>query len=297
MAIGLISYMDDTRPEDVTDLVTNVTYKTTPFFTMLQESVATNTYHEWLVDTFEDPADNANAEGSDATDVDLVQPTRSGNVVQLFRKVIRVSDTESAIPHYGMGDPLNYQSQKKFVELARDMEQAFVQGTRASGSSGVSRRMDGAISLITSNKTARASGTSLSEGEFRDIMAGVYDGGTDEEVTDVFVGSYLKQAIDGYTEGVTKNIEVETFRQVRRVDVYTSAFGTHAVHLSRYIPSGGVLAVDIDKWRLAWLVNRRPTLTTLAKNGSSTRLLLEGEATLESLNQQSSAYRSGYFTG
>lgn len=252
---------------------------------------------EWQTDTYDASADNAVIESSDATDVDLTQPTRSTNVVQMFRKVVKVSDTESAIPHYGMGDPFTYQTTKKMTELARDLEKAAIQGTRASGSSGVARRMNGAIALISTNKTARASGTSLSETEFNNIVAGIYDGGTDENVTDVFVGSYLKRAISGYTDGVTKNIDVERKRMVRVVDVYESDFGQHAIHLSREVPAGSVLAVDISKWRLDYLVNRRFSMIPLAKTGSSTKGMIEGEVTLAALNEKSSAYRSGYFVG
>lgn len=298
MPIGLITHNDTaSRPEDVVDLVTNADFKSTPFLSMLEESVAQNTYHEWLVDTYAAAAGNAAVEGSDATVVDHTAPTRTGNVVQLFRKVITVSDTERAIPHYGTGDPYTYQTRKNFVEVARDMEKALIAGTRASGNSGVARQLDGAIALITTNKTARTSGTSLSETELNDILAGVYDNGTDEDVSDILSGSYLKRVISGFTMGATKQLDVERKALVRRVDVYESDFGTVAFHMDREVPAGGVLALDMAKWRLAWLVNRRLSVQPLGKTGSSTKGLLEGEATLESRNQKSSAYRSGYFVG
>jgi hypothetical protein len=47
----------------------------------------------------------------------------------LFRKVITVSDTERALPNYGMNDPFEYQTQKRMVELARDIELAAIAGT------------------------------------------------------------------------------------------------------------------------------------------------------------------------
>lgn len=298
MPAGYNTWQDaNTRPEDVVDLITNVSFKSTPFISMIGESQATNTYHEWLEDTYDASADNAAVEGSDAVVVDLTPPTRRGNVVQLFRKVITVSDTERAIPHYGTGDPYTYQTRKKMVEMARDMEKAAIAGTRASGNSGVSRRMDGAVALITTNKTARTSGTSLSETELNAILSGVYDGGTDEDVSDIFVGSYLKSVISGFTQGATKFLDVERKAIIRRVDVYESDFGTVAFHLEREIPTGSVLAVDISKWRLAWLVGRRTNITPLGKTGSSTKGLMEGECTLEALAEKSSAFRSGYFVG
>jgi hypothetical protein len=298
MPAGYNTWQDaTTRPEDVVALITNVSFKSTPFISMIGESQATNTLHEWLEDSYDASADNAAVEGSDAVVVDLAAPLRNNNVVQLFRKTITVSDTQRAIPHYGTGDPYTYNTRKKMVEMARDMEKAAIAGTRASGNSGVARRMDGAVALISTNKTARASGTSLSETELNDILAGVYDNGTDEEVTDIFSGSYLKRVISGMTQGATKFLDVERKALIRRVEVYESDFGTHAFHLERELPTGSVLAVDITKWNMAWLVGRRTNIVPLGKTGSSTKGLMEGEATLEALSQKTSAFRSGYFVG
>lgn len=298
MAIGLITHMDTTRKEDVVDIITNVAFRSTPFTSNRSEGgVAQNTLHEWLIDTFADPADNAAVESSDATDVDLSPPTRTTNVVQMFRKVVKVSDTQRAVSHYGHSDPYTYQLQKKMVELARDMEKANIAGTRASGASGTARRQDGAIQMISTNATARASGTSLSEDEYNDIMSGVYDSGSDDYPDEVYVRSYLKKVISGYTEGVQKNIDVEKYKQVRRVSIYEGDFGEQAIFTSREVPVGAVLAVDGARWRQSYLQGRRPTHVPLSKTGSSTKGMIEGESTLEALNEASSAYRSGYFTG
>lgn len=297
MAIGLITYQDSTRHEDVVDLVTNVDYKSTPFVSRIGESVATNTFHEYLTDTFAAAGSNVGVEGADVSIVDLSQPTRSGNVVQLFQKVISVSDTEIAIPHYGQNDPFSYQTQKKMVEVARDIELAAIAGTRASGASGVGRQMDGAIALITSNKTARTSGTCFTEDELNNLLALVYNSGTDEDVDLLLTGSYLKRAIDKFATNTTKYLDAEEFKQVLRVDVYQSSFGQHEIAMERNVPASGVVGLDTSKFRLAWLVNRRLAVTPLAKTGSATKALLEGEVTLESLNQKSSFYSSGYFVG
>lgn len=297
MAIGLITHMDTTRPEDVNGVITNLDFTSTPFLSAIGESTAMNTLHEWQVDSYASAAHNAEIEASAAAVSDLTQPTRVTNVVQLFRKVISVSDTEAAIPHYGMGDPFTYQTDKKMTELMRDMEKAAIAGTRASGSSGIARQMDGAIALITSNKTARASGTCFTETEFNEIVKGIFDGGTDATVDLVLLPSYLKLVVDRFNTKVTQNLNANEYSQVLRVETYTSAFGTHNIAFSREVPTSGVLAVDSSKWRKAYLVNRRPQMRPLGKVGSDTRGMIEAEATLEALNQKSSAYRSGYFIG
>lgn len=297
MAIGLITYQDTTRKEDVVDLITNVDFKNTPLLSGLAESSASNTFHEWLVDTFASSAANAAIESSDATIVDLVQPTRKNNVVQMFRSVITVSDTERAVSVYGQSDPYTYQMQKKMTELARDIEKALMAGTRASGSSGVARQLDGVIAQITTNATARTSGTSLTETEFNDIMAGVWNSGTDQYADEVYVGSYIKRVISAFTAGATKFDKSEDKRLTNAVDVYEGDFGVHKIFLHREVPTSALVALDSSKWRVAYLQGRRPKHIPLSKTGSATKGMLEGELTLEGLNEKSSAKRTGYFVG
>jgi hypothetical protein len=284
--------------EDVVNAIYNVDYRATPFTSRIGESVATNTLHSWLQDAYAAPVSNGNIESSDVTIVDAVEPVRHSNIVQLFRKVITVSDTEIAVPHYGMNDPFEYQTQKNMVALARDIELANIAGTRASSASGVARYEDGAIALITTVKTAQTSGTCFTEAILGNLLSAVYSTGqTDEDVDLFLVGPYLKLAIDKFATNTTRYIDATAFEQALRVDTYMSSFGMHKVVLSRQVPTGGVLGVDTSKWRQAWLVNRRVAIKPLGKTGSSTKALMEGEATLEALNEKSSLYASGYFTG
>lgn len=299
MPIGLQTYGDNSRVEDVTDLITNVDFESTPFYSMLAEAQATNTVHEWLVDTYAASADNAQAEGYTASYTDITAPTRSNNIVQLFNKDVRVTNTQMRVDHYGQSDPYQYQLKKKMKELARDIEKALVAGTFASGASGVARRLNGAIALITTNKTARNSGTSLSETEFNDILQGIFDSGTDISVDKAFTGASLKRAISAYTAGSTKFTDADGKRLYNTVSVYESDFGVVAIHLEREVPSTagqrGILAVDSSKWRVAYLTDGRPQHIPQGLNGSAKNGLLETELTLEALNQKSSAFRSGYF--
>ena len=300
MPIGLITPNDQgkTMVEDVKDLVTNVDFESTPFYSSLADSEATNTLHQWLEDTYAASAHNAAPEGNDMTFTDITPPSRSTNVVQLFQKDIRVSNTEQRVAHVGVGDPYAYNLKKKMVELARDIEKALVAGTRASGNSGVARQLNGAIALITTNKTNRNSGSSLSETEFNDILQGIYDNGTDISVDKAFTGASLKRAISGYTAGSTKFVDADGKKLYNTVSVYESDFGVVSVHLEREVPTTagnkGILLVDSSKWKVAYLTNGRPQHIPLATIGSAKRGMLEAELTLEALNQKSSAYREGY---
>lgn len=298
MAIGLITTNDVTMIDDVTDFVTNIDFESTPFYSGIGESTATNTLHEWLVDSLASSAHNAQDEGNDVSFTDLTQPTRSNNIVQLFQKDVRVSNTQQRVAHYGMNDPYTYQLNKKMKEMARDIEKALIAGTRASGNSGVARQLNGAIALITTNKTARASGTSLSETEFNDTLQTVYDSGTDVSVDKVFTGATLKRAISGYTAGSTKFTQADGKRLYNTVGVYESDFGVLSVYLEREVPSAanakGILGIDSSKWRVAYLTDGRPQHIPLATIGSAKRGMLETELTLEALAEKSSFYRSGF---
>lgn len=298
MPIGLITDMSQgqTLQEDVVNAIYNVDYKSTPLVSRIGESVATNTLHSWLQDTYAAPGLNVNAESSNAVIVDLVDAVRHSNVVQLFRKVITVSDTQIALPHYGYNDPFTYETEKKMVEVARDIELAAIAGTRASGSSGVARQTDGAIALITTNKTAQTSGTSFTETVFENLLSMVYNSGTDEDIDLILTGPAIKLAIDRFATNTTRYIDATAFEQALRVDTYMSSFGIHKIALSRQTPLGGVLGVDTSKWRVAWLINRRMQMKALAKTGSATNGMLEGELTIEALNEKSSFYASGFFT-
>jgi len=287
-----------TMVEDVTDLIINIDFESTPFYSSLAESQATNTLHSWLTDTLATPAHNAAIEGNDMTFTDLVVPERSPNIVQLFNKDVRVSNTEMRVSHYGMADPYTYQLMKKTKEMARDVEKALIAGTTASGSSGVARQLNGAIALITTNKTVRGSGTSLSETEFNDILQGIYDNGTDISVDKAFSGASLKRVISGYTAGSTKFTQADGGKLYNTFSVYESDFGVVTVYLDREVPTTagnkGILLVDSSKWRVAYLKDGRPQHIPLATIGSAKRGMLEAELTLEALNEGSSAYRSGY---
>jgi hypothetical protein len=284
--------------EDVTDFITNIDFESTAFYSNIGETVATQTLHTWLTDTHAASSDNAQAEGYTTTYTDITAPVRTTNIVQLFGKDIRVSNTEQRVSHYGP-DPYTYQLNKKMKELAKDIEKALIAGTTASGASGVARRLNGAIALVSTNKTARASGTSFSETEFNDMFQNIFDNGSDVSCDRIFTGATLKRAISNYTgQNTTKYTDSTTGKVYNTVSIYVSDFGVHMVHLEREVPTAanakGVLAVDSSKWRVAYLTDGRPQHIPMGLQGSAKVGILEAELTLEALAEKSSAYRSGY---
>lgn len=294
MAIGLITYDDTSRREDLIDVVTNVSPKETPLLSGLPMGPrAMQTLHEYTTDTFAAYADNAQVESSAFTVTDLTQPTRSSNNTQVFADWIQVSGTEIAVK--GVVEAYNYQTNKNLTEHAKDLELAFMAGSRASGSSGVGRRMTGVINALTTNATTRNSGSSLGETDFNDIMNLIWDS-TGEVATEVYTGATLKRDISGFTAGNTKNISADDNRLVNAVDVYESDFGMHKIFLHRNVPNGAnakMLVAINPKYHLqSWL---RPTkVERLSKDGDRERSQIISEVTLEHRGEATGAAVGGF---
>lgn len=294
MAIGLITYMDASRREDLLDVVTNVSPAETPLLKGLPTGKgATQTLHEYAVDSFAAAADNAAAEGSEFAAVDHTAPTRSNNVTQIFSDNIQVSGTEAVVD--GVVNAESYQMNKTLVEHAKDIELALMAGSRASGSSGVARRMTGIINALTTNATTRASGSSLGETAFNDIMEMIY-GSSNEVAGEVYVGSTLKRDISGFTAGTTKNTMADERSLTNVVSVYESDFGVHKIFLHRNVPSGAnakMLVAINPKYHLKSYL--RPTkVEEMGKTGDNTKKMIITEMTLEHRGQATGASVGGF---
>lgn len=294
MAIGLITYQDGSRREDLIDVVTNISPSETPLLTGLpMGSAATQTLHEYTTDTYAAAADDAATEAAGFTAVDLTQPSRSNNICQIFKEDILVSETEIAVR--GVVEPYNYQIQKNMVQHAKNIELALMAGSRASGSSGVARRLQGVINGIATNSTTRNSGASLGEADFENIMQLIWNS-TGYVATEVFTGATLRRDISGFTTAVTRFVAEDDKKLVKPVDVYESNFGVHKIYLHRNVPSGAnalaIVAINPQFWRKSYL---RPThLLPLAPDGDRRRGSVITEMTLEIRGEAASAAVLGY---
>lgn len=294
MALGLITYQDTTRREDLIDVVTNVSPRETPLLSGLPMGPrAKQTLHEYATDTFSSAGDNAAVEARAFTVADLSAPTRLNNKTQIFADDVQISETEIAVD--GVVEPWNYQVQKTLVEHAKDIELAFMAGSSASGDSGVARRLTGIINALTTNASTRASGSSLGETAFNDIMELIW-GSTGQVATEVYVGATLKRDISGFTAGATKFVNADDKRLTRPVDVYESDFGIHKVFLHRNVPAGAnakmLVAINPEFHRQAWL---RPTMIeSLSKDGDRRRAMAISEVTLEHRAEKTGAAFGGF---
>lgn len=119
--------------------------------------------------------------------------------------------------------------------------------------------------------------------------------------TDLFAGSYLRNAIDQFTQKSNTLVQVDAKNIMNTVDIISTSFGRLSVHYHRYLQqsgdvSGRLLAVRPEKLKLAYL--RRPFVdTTLQRAGDYDFRAVVGDMTLEVKNKQSNWYANGFDDG
>ena len=300
MAFGLTTYQDAARREDLIDIIGDVSPDDNPLSTMLSQTTASQTLHEWLEDFISRPTSvSSAAEGATATYDDLTQPSRRVNVTQIITETYRVSGTERTVSVAGMGDPLDYQAGKALTGWKNNLEYALINGVQASGSSGVGRQMGGIQATVTTHATARSSGTSLSETEFNAMVKDVWDDVGHADVFDlVLVPMGLKQKISTFTAGSTRYVDASDKKLVRPVMVYESDGGVHRIMAHKDVNNSAgtvhFLGLKEDKWRVAFL--RKPVREMLSKDGDRDNGQIVGEATLEYIAERANVKRTGYAT-
>lgn len=300
MSFGLQTYDDTVRREDLIDIITDVSPDDNPLTTMLGTTSASQTKHEWTEDYLTRPTSvSAAIEGNAASYEDLSQPTRRLNITQIIATTFRVSGTERAVSVAGMGDPFDYQGAKALRDWKNKLEYALIQGSVASGSSGVARQMSGLQAVVTTHYTARNSGSSLSETEFNAAVAAVWADVGSEDVFDlVLVPFALKQKISTFTAGSTRYVDASDKRLTRPVMVYESDGGVHRIMAHKDVTSAAAtpgpcfLAIKEDKYKIAYL--RKPVREMLAKDGDRDNGQIVGEATLEYRAERTSWRSTGY---
>ena len=300
--MGLFSY--DNKPEQREDLLSIIkdvsATKDNYLVTNLGTSTARNTLHEWGVFNLARPTSNTfTAEGADYADQNLTTPTRSTNFTAILTEAVRVSGTERALDTITHQDPMQFQKAKRLPYFKARMEFAVLNGGAVvSGASGTARQMAGINSVISTNLTARSSGTSFSATELEDILQNSWDAVGQGDVADTLLCTMgIKRKIAGFTTRVTQynnstkdiNADVMTYEAssgmvkiIPHKDVINATGSTH------------VYALKLDNFKMAFLSGREPKFEDLPKTGDSSRGWFITEMTLESLAERASVKRYGY---
>lgn len=304
----LRSYGDNSRVEDVVlNALEYITASETNILSMLPKTTARDTIHSYSVDTYSMPTAAGQVAVEEAGDYSyraLTTPSRLTNIVQINSVPIKVSRTQQDIEHYHGRDELQRQLMKAIEEWGNYAEMDIIRGTLASGASGTTPKMAGIIQAASksTNHTTHSSGTVFSASILSGLMKANWDNSNGMVATDLFVGSYLRNAIDDFTQKtnvVVNNVGVSNI--VRTVSTFETAFGTLRVHKHRYMyisgdTTGKVLAIRPEKLAVAYL--KKPYVDTdLARSGDYDPRAIVGKMTLEVKNQDSHWYADGFNIG
>lgn len=304
MAVGgyVYTYPDVARRESLLDAMNMLEPTDNQLLNGIMQGPASNTLHEWTIDTLEAVGDNAQAEGADAPADASNDPTRPQNVTQILSKTAKVTGSENADNLKRVsGKRMSRELVKKMKALKNDTEFAFVRGTIASGvasnSAASARRLKGVKAWITTNAPSY-SGVSLTETILNDIFELQWGQGASADA--VYTPMRGKRRISSFTAGTTKEVDMKDRRLILAIDVYQSDAAKmvklfphrHVNVANEYgttVASGAfdVLSLVEDTWGSAWY--RRPFTKDLAETGDYTAKQLIQEVTLEARNQLANA--------
>lgn len=298
------SFGDVSRKEDVVlNAIEILTARETQIFNMLGKTDAIDTVHIYLTDTLKAPAENATNEADDYSYGPRNTPSRQSNLVQHLQVPFAVSDTQRDIAHYHGQDELARQTEKALLEFANDAEFNLVRTAMTSGASGTAPKMDGIINGISTalNTTTHASGVAWSATILDALVRNNYENSNGDMATDLFMGSVLRAATDGFVQKSNVVVNGPTVTTiVRTVSTYQTAFSTVTIHTHRYVYQSGdsttrfrVLGIRPDKLKVAFL--RRPYIDTdIARTGTATKRSVNASMTLEVRNKNSNFFANGF---
>jgi hypothetical protein len=293
--------------EDLQNMIYDITPMDTWALTTFGRSRAKSTTHEWLTDSLGASAANHNIEGNDFAAVARTLPSRLKNYTSISRKDFEVTGTAQAVDNAGMATLLAYHTARAAKELKRDIETSILGNYPASAGTSVSPRVSAGVPnwLYTNNHikltgqaaagfstTAPVSGfatatmpgigssaTAFLEADLKSMLQQSWSMGG--EVDTVLTTATLYNTMSAFTGLATRFRDVASRSQAQIIgaaDVYVSAFGSHNLRISRYIPSGMIFALDSSTWDVAYL---RPFNTVqVAKIGDAERRMILAEWTL-----------------
>lgn len=192
------------------------------------------------------------------------------------------------------------QTTKSLVDWGNAAEFDLVRSTLTSGASGTAPKMDGIIRGISrsTNYTLQTSGTAFTATILRLLMKDNWDNSNGEVATDIFVGSFLSDKIDTFTNKSTTVVTGDSKSLVYATDIFETGLGKVRKHAHRYVQqtadaNARILGVRPEKLKIAYL--QKPFIQTdLARSGDYDKRAVVGKMTLEILNRNSNFFADGY---
>jgi len=303
IASGLLTYGDSSAKEDVVlNAVEILTAQENQVMNMLGKTKAINMVHSFLTDTLLTPGSLAVEQGADFTLSTLTTPSRLTNIVQEVAKAIQVARPQEVIQHYTGINETERQTTKGLKDWGNAVEFDLIRSTLASGVSGTVAKMSGIIQAISksTNTSVQTSGTVYSATILDGQMVDCWTNSNGDVATDIFVGGVMKRIMDGFTQKTNSlvNIPGGPTTIVRTVTTYETSMGTVTIHKHRYVFQAGtdatnrVLGIRPEKLKVAYL--DMPYIKPLSENGAYSKKAVYGSMTLETRNQDSNFFQSGF---
>lgn len=303
IASGLLTYGDVSAREDVVlNAVEILTAQENQVMNILGKTKAINMVHSFLTDVLLTPGSLAVEQGADFTLSTLTTPTRLTNIVQEVAKAILVARPQEVIQHYSGVNETERQTTKGLKDWGNAVEFDLIRSTLASGVSGTVAKMSGIEQAISKSTTfsAQISGTIFSATILDGIMVNCWTNSNGDVATDVFVGGTMKRIMDNFTQKTNSlvNIPGGPTTIVRTVTTYETSMGTITLHKHRYVFQSGtdatnpILGIRPEKLKIAYL--DMPYIKELAQSGAYTKKAIYGSMTLETRNQDSNFYQTGF---
>lgn len=291
--------------EDLEDVIYDISPMDTWFLTTAGRGKASSTTHEWLTDSLAAAGTNAAIEGDAFSSGTRALPSRLKNYTVISRKDFEVTGTTRAVDNAGMSDLMSYHAARAAKELKRDIESMLLGNHAASAGSSTVARMSAGVpnwlytnnhikltgqTLVTTTApvsgfavgditSAAGSATAFVSADLNSMLLQAWSCGG--EVDTILTTASVYQTISAFTSIATRFRDVQSKSQAQIIgaaDVYVSAYGSHNIRISRYIPSTYVYALDSSTWSVAYL---RPFQTVeIAKVGDADRRTILAEYTL-----------------
>lgn len=295
MRESLLSILKDVSPNEDNYFVSN----------LAKGPVATNTYQEWNTFYQARPTSvTALAEGAATSYVDLAAEGRTGNYTTIVGRPVRVSRSKASIAMVTGEDAVGVEKERQLKNLKSDMEYLTINGVGPSaGASGVARSFSGIDRCISTNVTARSSGTSFTETELNDMIQDSWTQvGSDYVANLIAAPVVIKRRVAGFGTNLTRNIPAMDKRLTQEVRVYDSQVGPTVMIIAHkdIRQAAGTLTVYAlreDTFAHSFLVESgEPHWEDRAKDGDYVSGTYITEFSLISYAQRSSAKRTGYAT-
>ena len=294
--------------ESLEDMIYDISPEETPFLSAAGRGSAKARQHDWQTDVLGSPdTANAHVEGDDLTAFQSIAPTvRIGNMLQISRKAIILSDTIEQVDKAGRKSELAYQLPRRGSELKIDIEAMAMENIAGDGGSTTLPRISAGLGAFLKTNTdfgtggadpvyvsgvpsaARTDGTprAFTETILKDVAEALWINGG--KVRNLFVGPFVKRVVSGFTGVVTRNFDMSNVDPsptavIAAVDVYVTDYGTLKIIPSRWQRGRDAYFLDFDLIMIRYLRDMR--VVKLAKTGDAEKRMLVGEWTLEVKNE------------